>query len=246
MKQTLLSIIICLVSLHNCYSQNDINTLRGKLIYENSMSHAQMVKDWKMEGPGELKFNNGWMEMYSPDKKWDHVFWCPQDFPESFIAEWQMQNMDTTGGLTIIFFAAKGSKGEDIFDPAMPRRDGTFKYYNKGQINCYHISYYSNNPKNPERDDSHLRKDPMFSLLQTGGEGIPKNSVAVHNIRLVKDKAHIIMYVDNRKITDYTDDGKTFGPVYTSGKIGFRQMRWTDFSYRNFKVWEIKNPVDLK
>jgi hypothetical protein len=50
------------------------------------------------------------------------------------------------------------------------------------------------------------------------------------------------MFVDDRKIIDYTDDGKKFGPVYTSGKIGFRQMRWTDFRYRDFKVWEIKNP----
>jgi hypothetical protein len=23
------------------------------------------------------------------------------------------------------------------------------------------------------------------------------------------------------------------------GKIGFRQMEWTHFAYRNFKVWEI-------
>lgn len=236
-KQTIFFFILLALIISNGYSQS---LSKGKLLYENSLGNAQLLKDWKMEGPGELKFTDGWMEMYAPNKKWDHVFWCPVDFPESFVAEWQMQNMDTTSGLTIVFFAAKGSKGEDIFDPALPARDGTFKYYNKGQINCYHISYYSNNPKNPERDDSHLRKDPMFALLQNGEEGIPKNSTTVHNIRLIKDMVHIIMYVDERKIIDYTDDGKTFGPVYTSGKIGFRQMRWTDFRYRNFKVWEIK------
>jgi hypothetical protein len=124
----------------------------------------------------------------------------------------------------------------------MPKRDGTFKYYNKGQINCYHISYYANNPKDPDRGDSHLRKDPSYDVLQTGPEGIPTASTSVHHIRLIKDKDHILMFVDDRKIIDYTDDGKTFGPVYTSGKIGFRQMRWTDFRYRDFKVWEIKNP----
>jgi hypothetical protein len=155
-----------------------------------------------------------------------------------------MQNRDTTEGLTIIFFAAKGSSGEDIFDPVMPARDGTFKYYNKGQITCYHISYYANNPKNPERDDSHLRKDPMFALLQTGKRGIPKNSTAIHHIQLIKNTANIQMYIDGKKIIDYTDDGKQFGPVYTSGKIGFRQMRWTDFRYRNFKVWALKSQVN--
>lgn len=212
----------------------------GRLIYENSFRDQKQVRDWVMEGPGELKFENGWMRMYSPNEKWDHVFWCPRDFPDSFIAEWEMQNMDTANGLVIIFFAARGSKGQNIFDPAMPKRDGTFKYYNKGQINCYHISYYANNPKDSVRNDSHLRKDPAFDLLQTGEAGIATNSTAIHRARLVKSKNRIIMYIDNRKIIDYTDDGKTYGPVYTTGKIGFRQMRWTDFRYRDFKVWQIK------
>ena len=214
---------------------------KGKLIYENPFGDKQQVKDWIMEGPGELKFAGGWMEMYSPEQKWDHVFWCPKDFPDSFIAEWDMQNLDTTNGLAIIFFGAKGSNGEDIFDTSMPRRDGTFKYYNKGQMNCYHISYYANNPKAPDRGNTHLRKDPAFDLLQTGEEGIPTSSAGIHHVRLVKAAARIVMFIDERKVIDYTDDGKIYGPLYTAGKIGFRQMRWTDFRYRNFKVWEINN-----
>ncbi len=215
---------------------------KGKLIYENDFSNKAKLGDWIMEGPGELKFVGGWMELFSPDKKWDHVLWCPKDFPASFIAEWDMQNMDTTNGLAIIFFAASGSKGEDIFDPDMPKRDGTFKYYNRGRINCYHISYYAHNPKNPDRGDSHLRKDPAFDMLQTGREGIPATSTSVHHIKLIKNIGHILMFIDDRKIIDFTDDGKIFGPVYGKGKIGFRQMRWTDFRYRDFRVWEIKNP----
>lgn len=243
-KQTVFLFIGLLFIRSDIHSQKNSIPEKGKLIYQNTFTDKSEMKGWRMEGPGEIKFENGWMEMYSPNKKWDHVFWCPIDFPESFIAEWEMQNRDTTEGLTIIFFAAKGSQGEDIFDPNLPARDGTFKYYNKGQINCYHISYYANNPKNPDRDDSHLRKDPMFALLQTGKEGIPKNSTAVHHIQLIKNKTHIMMYIDGRKIIDYTDDGKKFGTVYTSGKIGFRQMRWTDFRYRNFKVWTLKNQAD--
>ena len=145
------------------YSQKNNTPEKGRLIYQNTFTDKSQMKGWRMEGPGELKFENGWMEMYSPNKKWDHVFWCPIDFPESFIAEWEMQNKDITGGLTIIFFAAKGSQGEDIFDPGLPARDGTFKYYNKGKINCYHISYYANNPKNPERRFS-LAERPYVCL----------------------------------------------------------------------------------
>ncbi|HVW62282.1 MAG TPA: DUF1961 family protein [Puia sp.] len=216
---------------------------KGALLYHNAFAATGDVKDWVMEGPGQLRFRDGWMEMYAPEEKWDHVFWCPKDFPGSFIAEWEVQNLDTSKGLVIVFFAATGSGGRDIFDPGMPKRDGTFKYYNKGEIDCYHISYYSNNPKLPDRGDSHLRKDPMNALLVTGEAGVATRSAEAHKARLIKDGAHIIMYMDDRKIIDYVDDGKGYGPAYGGGKIGFRQMRWTDFRYRNFNVWELKKPL---
>jgi len=30
------------------------------------------------------------------------VFWCPREFPESFVAEWTMQNLEIDAGLSII------------------------------------------------------------------------------------------------------------------------------------------------
>lgn len=211
-------------------------TGKGRLLYENSFSNAEQVKDWVMEGPGKVEFKDGWMEMYSPGEEWHHVFWCPRDFPSSFVAEWEVQNMHPQAGLLIVFFAAKGTRGEDIFDKTLPARDGTFKYYTKDRLNSYHISYYANNPKNPERELSHLRKNNSFALVQDGPEGIPKDSRDIHRVRLVKRDSRILFFVDDRKIIDWTDDGTTYGPVYGGGKIGFRQMQWSHFRYRNFKV----------
>ena len=57
---------------------------------------------------------------------------------------------------------------------------------------------------------------------------------------MIKDGAHILMFVDDRKIIDWKDDGRTYGPVHEDGKMGFRQMQWTHFRYRDFRVWEIK------
>jgi hypothetical protein len=82
----------------------------------------------------------------------------------------------------------------------------------------------------------------MNAILQVGEAGVAKGSTAVHRARLVKDGPHIVLYMDDRKIIDDTDDGKEYGPAYGAGKIGFRQMRWTDFRYRNFNVWELKKP----
>jgi hypothetical protein len=214
---------------------------KGKLIYENKLSSAEEVNNWKMEGRGVIEFKNGWMEMYSPDEKFHHVFWCPMDFPGSFIAEWELQNLETDAGLCIIFFSAKGDNGESIFDPSFPKRDGTFNQYTKSEyFNNYHISYYANTKDNRAKEVAHLRKNKGFEVVQVGEPGIPVHSDKINKMTLIKDNAHIVMFVDNREIIDWTDDGKN-QPVWQDGKIGFRQMQWTHFRYRNLKVWNLKN-----
>ena len=230
----------------NCDKINPSRNIhKGKLLYESSMLDSESVKGWKMEGPGEVTFADGWMNMYSPNEKMHHVYWCPRTLPERFVAEWEAQNLHPEAGLCIVFFAAKGENGEDIFDPKLPTRNGDFEQYTKGRIVSYHISYYANAPHNPDRSHAHLRKNNMFTLVQKGTQGIATKSRNVHKICLVKDGPHITMYVDGRKIIDWTDDGKKYGPIHTDGRIGFRQMKWTQFRYRNFKVWAL-NPTKDK
>lgn len=210
-----------------------------RFLYENDLSKSDQMQGWRMEGPGITEFSDGWMHMYSEGQAWHHVYWCPLEFPESFEASWEMQNMNPEAGLCIVFFSAVGIEGEDIFDPSLPERDGTFSQYTKDKINSYHISYYANNPKNQEREASHLRKNNMFEIVNLGPEGISKSSTEIHRIRLIKKDARVVFYVDEAKIIDWTDDGKSLGPVYGKGKFGFRQMQWTHFRYRNLKVNEL-------
>jgi hypothetical protein len=237
-----LFLLILFFSTNRVTGQTDFQLpTKHDLIYKNEFANADQLNNWKMEGPGILEFKDGWMHMYSPGEDWHHVLWCPEDFPASFIAEWEMQNMNPDAGLCIVFFATTGLNEEDIFDQSLPERDGTFHYYIKDKLKGYHISYYANNPNNTEREASHLRKNNMFEMVQAGPEGIPKNSRKKHQVRLIKEGARIVMFVDDDKIIDWTDDGKSLGPVYQHGKIGFRQMQWSHFRYRNFKVWEIKS-----
>jgi len=237
--QMLILGIFCLLALQ-LSAQNVINDFhKGSLIYENPLASKADVKDWIMEGPGITEFKDGWMEMYSPKEEFHHVFWCPKDFPGSFIAQWELQNLEIDAGLVIIFFSAKGDNSESIFDPSFPKRDGTFKQYTKSDyFNNYHISYYANGKDNREREVAHLRKNKGFEVVQVGEPGIPVHSTKIHKITLIKDDAHILMFVDDRKIIDWMDDGKT-QPVWQDGKMGFRQMQWTHFRYRDFKVWTL-------
>lgn len=217
---------------------------KGELLYQSSMSDKRSVTNWVMEGNARVKFSGGWMEMFSPDRSEHHVFWSPQDFPDSFIATWEVQNLATDAGLLIVFFAAIGEQGEDIFAPTLPARDGTFTQYTNGSIKSYHISYYANVAHEPGREHANLRKNNTFSLLQSGSEGIPTKSTAIHNITLIKQRAHIRLLIDGRGVIDYVDNqplinGVDTGGPLAGGKIGFRQMQWSHFRYRNFKVWEL-------
>ncbi len=217
---------------------------RGELLYQTRFDNPESVADWVMEGPGEIAFDQGWMEMHSPNEQGHHVFWCPEDFPESFIARWDAQNLDDEAGLVIIFFAALGVDGQDIFSPELPERDGTFTQYTEGEVKSYHISYYANAAHNPGRGHANLRKNNTFSLLQKGEIGIPAESMQEHEITLVKEDDRIRLYIDDRKVIDYTDntpvvEGVDTGDSLGGGKIGFRQMKWTQFRYKNFRVYSV-------
>ena len=59
----LMSLVICFLPWHLV---GEVLPTQGELIYQNDLSSAESVKDWVMEGPGELAFSDGWMEMWSP------------------------------------------------------------------------------------------------------------------------------------------------------------------------------------
>ena len=240
-----LGLVLLLCLLNNCANTEIANLAKGKLLYSNDLNDSAQLIDWVMEGPGKLNFEDGWMQMYAPNEQGHHVLWCPQDFPDSFIAEWQVQNLKFDAGLVIVFFAAQGEHGQNIFSPNLNKRDGTFDQYTLGDIKSYHISYYANAAHNPDRAHANLRKNNTFTLLQEGDKGIATLSNDIHNIRLVKQSQHIQLYIDDRKVIDYIDNqpvvnGVDTGAALGSGKIGFRQMQWTKFQYRNFNVWAIE------
>ncbi len=214
---------------------------KGTLLYENMLSSENDLKDWKLEGPAKIEFKENWMHLFSPSEEGHHVLWCPEDFPANFIVEWELQNQETDAGLCIIFFSALGINSKSIFDPSFPERNGVFKQYTKSNyFNNYHISYYANTKDNRAREIAHLRKNCGFDKVQIGELGIPEKSEFIHKMRLVKNGAHITCFVDGRKIIDWIDDGEEFGSVLQGGKIGLRQMKWTHFRYRNFKVWSLE------
>lgn len=222
----------------------DLQPRKGDLLCSYDLTDATQTARWVMEGPGQATYDEQGMTMVSTvtsdsELQGHIVHWMPDDLPGNFIAQWIMQPLSEEG-LCITFFAAKGVKGEDLFDPSLKKRDGIFKQYTNSDINCYHFSYYANTPFNLGRITTNLRKNSGFYLISNGAPGITPGSRDPHQVMMMKEGGHIVVNVDGKTILDYTDDGNSYGPVLDGGKLGLRQMQWMKARYRDLKVFNLQ------
>jgi hypothetical protein len=219
----------------------DVEPLKGNLLYAPDFSKQSTFADWQIEGPGVYEISgDGWLTLES-GKPFEGgagdnhiVFWMPDEFPADFVAEWDFQVLDKDG-LAIVFFAAKGQNGEHILDSSLKTRDAHFGQYINGDIVCYHTSYYAS-----ARFTCNMRKNNGFYLVSNGPAGVPSGSQAIHKITLMRKGGRVVLGVDGEVIIDWTDDGVQYGPVHGGGAMGLRQMKPLKARYNNFKVWSLK------
>lgn len=219
----------------------DIAARRGALLYHSSMQTPKSLEGWVAEGPLDVGFGNGYCILRSEDLGGHFVFWCPQEFPDSFMLEWWFQPF-SDDGLAIVFFAAMGENGESIFDPLLPQRDGAFRQYVLGALTSYHISYYANMiDLLMGRIDSNLRKNNNFYRVGGGPVAVKPGSPGWQQMTLVKDRNRIQLFSNGKICVDWTDeDAERYGPPLSSGYIGLRQMAPFIAAYRDFKVYALK------
>jgi len=225
----------------------DISGRKGKLLYTTRMNNEAGMKDWILEGPGIIEFRDEIMTMRSQipnpaDGSTGHFnYWCPENFPESFILEWEFKPLSNRG-VSHLFFAATGKKGEDIFDPVLPERDGHFQQYINGEINNYYFIYFSNlrNMRTTNMATVWLTKSGNQSVMALGKIGIVPGVKKFHKMRIIKDGARMQLQVNGKVCLDFTDPGNRWGPILKGGKISFRQMAAVTAAYRNFTVWELR------
>ncbi|MDF2872172.1 MAG: hypothetical protein K0R05_3747, partial [Anaerocolumna sp.] len=154
---------------------------------------------------------------------------------------WEFRPLSEVG-LCILFFAAEGRSGEDLFDSALAGRTGEYSQYHSGDMNAFHISYYRR--KEQEERVFHtcnLRKSHGFHLVAQGADPLPSAGDAVDFYRLsvTKFKNEIQFMMNDLCIFIFKDDGITYGLPLTKGKIGFRQLAPLVAEYRNLKVYEL-------
>jgi len=191
--------------------------------------------DWVLEGKAGARIENKRLVLKNDASHL--VFWNTREFPADLLIEFGVSPADSNNGLNIVFFAARGRDGGSIFDPSQPLRDGEFRTYHSGAINCYHVSYWAVAATGEARGTSHIRKNHGFHLVSMGRDFIAGQGSGPHRIRVLKLGNQITVEANGKIEVRWEDDGKTFGPVWKEGRIGLRQMQHTgQCSYTHFKV----------
>ncbi len=216
-----------------------------ELIYENALACEDDVKSFVLEGSAKISFPEGCLRLENAlsaeqGQKANYVYWCDRDFPDNIVITWDFKPLKDPG-LAILFFAAKGRNGEDLFDSSLQKRTGEYPLYHHGDINAFHVSYFRR--KEPDERQFHtcnLRKSYGFNLVTQGADPIPDacDAVDFYHLKLVKTTKRVEFYVNDLMSFAYDDDGETYGDCLRDGKIGFRQLAPMIGEYRNLRVWK--------
>lgn len=223
--------------------------LINNTIYANPLAQASDIAGWRMEGEGKVTFPHGRMRMEgtrAPGPEGDEqqnqlanlVFWCPVEFPDDILVTWDFWPIEEPG-LCILFFAARGRRGEDLFDPALAPRTGPYGQYHHGDIDALHVSYFRRRYAS-ERSfcTSNLRKSYGFHLVAQGADPIPcvRDARGPYRMELLKAGPRVRFRINDLLVFDWTDDGATYGSVLRGGKTGFRQMTPMVGEYANLEI----------
>ncbi len=200
--------------------------------------------EWVLEGPGRAWTEKGALHLESrkPAENGHVVLWNTRSFPENCLIEFDVTPANPTNGLNIIFFAAQGRGGGDIFDLKQAKRDGVFRNYHSGGIDAYHISYWacaSDHGGTPRRT-ANIRKNHGFQLVSCGTDNITAAGAGPHIVRLLKFDGRILLETAGRLAAVWIDQGEKHGPALKDGLIGLRQMGHTGHaSYGSLTVYKV-------
>jgi hypothetical protein len=223
----------------------------GEILYENALAGPDDIDGWRMEGDGAVSFPMGRMRMEgtrdpAEGQKANIVHWCPRDLPDNIRVSWSFWPVREPG-LCILFFAARGRNGEDLFDPALAERMGPYDQYHHGDIDALHVSYFRRkHPGERAFTTCNLRKSYGFHLVARGADPIPSvpDAAGPYRVAVVKAGPHVGFSIGqgdhhDLELFHWIDDGRSTGGVLAGGKIGFRQMTPMIAEYADLTVQAI-------
>ena len=223
--------------------------IRG-VVYENPLSTPADVDGFVLEGEAAISFPVGALRLENrldPERgqEANFVYWCPEILPDHVRISWDYRPLREPG-LSILFFAARGHRGRDLFDPSLARRSGPYDQYHHGDLDALHVSYFRRKaPTERAFTTCNLRKSHGFHLVCQGADPLPgvADVREPYRVQLLKSGRHVVFGIRQLQLFHWIDPGDACGPVLTDGRIGFRQMAPLIAEYSNLLVEAIE-PID--
>jgi hypothetical protein len=211
----------------------------GAVLFED---HFADLSNWRHEGRGVMKLDQeqaGVMRVEcvgSSQGKAGAQAFCLKSFPDRIAVEFDLKVL-TRNGLVITFVAMKGAKGEDLFDPAFPKREGIFDdYVRNPRLVSYHVSVSRYGDDGVHTGVSNWRRNPGLHLMKEGPD-LCREINRWYRIRIVKDGPHGQLGVDGKLAHEFTDPQTLPTPLPADGKVGFRAIgSEVRLLVRNFRV----------
>lgn len=221
------------------------------LLYKNPLRGPQDLDGWVPEGPmvaGEYDGGanaalevSGALELsgaLDDEEFGDHAhwtLWCPEVFPDRIRIRWEFRPISEPG-LAMLFFAAEGHGGRDLFSSELARRNGYYPQYHSGDIDALHVSYFRHKYESERAFRTcNLRKSAGFELVAQGADPLPpaEDANGFYAMEVIKDGPHVEFSINGLSLFDWTDPSEK---VLGGGRIGFRQMAPLKAAYRNLTV----------
>jgi Domain of unknown function (DUF1961) len=212
-------------------------------LYANPLATAADVAGFRTEGPATVSFPDGRLRLsHAVDpalgQRANFVYWCPEIVPADVAIRWEFWPVREPG-LCILFFAATGSDGRDLFDPGLATRTGEYPQYHSGDIDAFHVSYFRRlRPGGRALHTCNLRKSKGFHMVAQGANPIPgaDDWRPPYHITVAKWQSSVAFLINDLLIFTWQDDGRTYGPVLGGGRIGFRHQGGLVAEYANLRV----------
>jgi hypothetical protein len=214
------------------------------LLYGNPLAGPADVSGWVAEGPLSLASHEGALELsgsLDDEEFGDHAhwtFWCPVEFPDGIRISWEFLPL-AEPGLAMVFFAATGHGGLDLFSPELAPRTGYYPQYHSGDIDALHVSYFRHKYESERAFRTcNLRKSTGFQLVAQGADPLPPTEDAqdFYRMEVVKDGPRVAFSINGLPLFEWADPS---ADVLGGGRIGFRQMAPLKAAYRNLTVEKI-------
>ncbi|MEE2522216.1 DUF1961 family protein [Pseudarthrobacter sp. J75] len=217
----------------------------AEVLYNNALSGPEDIRGWVAEGPVAASIDKtadgSALELRGTLDDAEHgdhahwTLWCPTAFPDHIRIRWEFRPLEEPG-LAMLFFAANGQDGKDLFSPGLAQRTGYYPQYHSGDIDALHVSYLRHKYEQERAFRTcNLRKSSGFELVAQGADPLPPaaDAVGFYGMEVVKDGPRVSFSINGLQLFNWED---TSGKVLGAGYLGFRQMAPLRAAYRNLVV----------